>query len=826
MPHLPPPSRPFDLVCENLRKIGALPIDEYLAAIKLRQIPSDVSAEAFSPCQEATILPSTDSSIKNEHISRLEEAVESAFPDFTLENALRFDIARRSGDPNGIQCILTIARPGGAKVQAARIATEKGAVQFILNGDVKMEEDPESSMLEFKDDMLVAENVLAEEGLPTGEAEAAVKMEAEVEEEEKDVNVAAIESACKEWRPGNYPPDWMFYHTQEPTDPALRWGAVLRVHLAAPRIYATDMVYLTAADAKTGAAKLAIKQGLIADIQNIADPSGKPTPSAPPPPPPRATPTNGITLETWFATLPRPLPSDFDFGDKTATEIGASAMLNTWITKARGARLKVDYFWPFVQLSEKSTLTGCVLRIDRAGEVRSYLVEPVFANRRDARNAVSLLALSQGAGEYIRQIGLEVDNKISPRMRSLVDDQIYPMLGRKGAGETHTWTFHMDRDAYGCTLVVAFEFGRYEYATEPEYRTKADAKLGAAILAAEHGLIELLRFGGEPAPADYKPFWPTFQAALRDQDGTVSQGKPLKRKRAEGELSASHGRRKRKRILAIKMEEEAAAASNASEASGSGAVQPKPAASEPSRSAEPQQLTATAVVSLSEKALGKKPATTGLTSSISGGVSLGTANRAKTKAKKPRHRNKPKAKASAIPIPIPQGYERTPPLTSIHPHPPAAHPAPPPSPAAPLPQLPPGHAGHTHAQRSIPPSRYEFDYGHPPPRPPFHEHPHPPHPHPPHPRPPQPHPPPTFGAPRAQHYPFTAPLPSWHHMYPAPPPDPYSYPYGARTGYTGPPRTEPPPPQWYGYGPGPSQPPPHHAQHMGDPNARWGGPRR
>jgi len=46
-----------------------------------------------------------------------------------------------------------------------------------------------------------------------------------------------------------------------------------------------------------------------------------------------------------------------------------------------------------------------------------------------------------------------------------------------------------------------------EYSVEVEYRTKADAKAAVACLAAEQGLIDLLRFKGATPPPDYTPFW-------------------------------------------------------------------------------------------------------------------------------------------------------------------------------------------------------------------------------------------------------------------------------------------------------------------------------
>ena len=46
-----------------------------------------------------------------------------------------------------------------------------------------------------------------------------------------------------------------------------------------------------------------------------------------------------------------------------------------------------------------------------------------------------------------------------------------------------------------------------EYSVQVEYHTKAEAKAAVTCLAAEQGLIDLLRFKGAPPPPDYIPFW-------------------------------------------------------------------------------------------------------------------------------------------------------------------------------------------------------------------------------------------------------------------------------------------------------------------------------
>jgi hypothetical protein len=77
-----------------------------------------------------------------------------------------------------------------------------------------------------------------------------------------------------------------------------------------------------------------------------------------------------------------------------------------------------------------STLVhGCLLRIERPQESRSYLVDARFPKRADAKAAVCLQAISQGVGDYIRTIGREVEFKIAPIMRRWANELIFPVLG-------------------------------------------------------------------------------------------------------------------------------------------------------------------------------------------------------------------------------------------------------------------------------------------------------------------------------------------------------------------------------------------------------------
>lgn len=78
----------------------------------------------------------------------------------------------------------------------------------------------------------------------------------------------------------------------------------------------------------------------------------------------------------------------------------------------------------------------------------------------------------------------------------------------------------------------------HEYKVEPEYRTKADAKVAVACLAAKEGLFERLRFRGQAPPQGYKPFW--------ELHNETSVTRPLKRKEADDQDGAPSGNKNKK----------------------------------------------------------------------------------------------------------------------------------------------------------------------------------------------------------------------------------------------------------------------------------------
>lgn len=78
-----------------------------------------------------------------------------------------------------------------------------------------------------------------------------------------------------------------------------------------------------------------------------------------------------------------------------------------------------------------------------------------------------------------------------------------------------------------------------EYTVNTEYRNKADAKAAVACYAAEQGLVDLLRFRGDPPPSSYTPFW---EEVLGNGDNYVP-----KRKDRDREFDVDGQDRKRRK---------------------------------------------------------------------------------------------------------------------------------------------------------------------------------------------------------------------------------------------------------------------------------------
>ena len=101
------------------------------------------------------------------------------------------------------------------------------------------------------------------------------------------------------------------------------------------------------------------------------------------------------------------------------------------------------------------TAHGAVLRVARPGEVRTYLVDPQFPKRADAKNAVCLVALAAGVGAYVRAVADVLEAKVSTETKALVFDSILPLLTTEYAKfwpNKSPEMFEFTRDRDGMTI--------------------------------------------------------------------------------------------------------------------------------------------------------------------------------------------------------------------------------------------------------------------------------------------------------------------------------------------------------------------------------------
>ncbi|KAF8906987.1 hypothetical protein CPB84DRAFT_337114 [Gymnopilus junonius] len=526
--------RPFDLICSNLTGLGALSIDDFLnnapAAVNLDinfhlQLPEQLPMFSSPEKPLSSSGPKADDAEdtkKRNAVALLRQTCQSVFGS---SEVLNYEYLEE--DLNNRQCILTITRPGGAtrsyksesgplrrgdaKAQAAQVAIEMGAIDFIVSGD--------SDALKAKKGLLLNPLQVDMDDLEMDESKVNPLASPVKKESEEEIALREIELCCMEWRAGMIQPHWVYFNGYKDKK---KHGAALKIALNAHvfRAYSVDPVYINAKAAKLACAAVALKEGVLdfikygngqtgpIKIEDNGQEDGLPPimNSAPPP-----ALMKGVTLQEYYETLPKPFPEDV--GDAPAVEINAPAWLNLTMQSARGARL-VSNFTPIVDSTRH--LHGHILRIERPDELRTYLVDPQFPKRGDAKSAVCLLAMSQGVGDYIRGLKEEAENKLPADRRKLANEKILQVLATEYSKVRHgnrmNFIFPTERDAFGCTLKVDIssnpaEPDIREYNAKTEYRNKADAKAAVACIAAEQGLIDLLRFRGATPPADYVPFW-------------------------------------------------------------------------------------------------------------------------------------------------------------------------------------------------------------------------------------------------------------------------------------------------------------------------------
>ncbi len=97
---------------------------------------------------------------------------------------------------------------------------------------------------------------------------------------------------------------------------------------------------------------------------------------------------------------------------------------------------------------------GCLLRLERGQETKSYIVDNLFQKRSDAKAAACFLALFQGAGDYIRSVKSSLDTTFTPGMRKLASEKLIFALNtvcnkiRQGNRLNFTYTEDLDGENF------------------------------------------------------------------------------------------------------------------------------------------------------------------------------------------------------------------------------------------------------------------------------------------------------------------------------------------------------------------------------------------
>ncbi|KAF4573189.1 hypothetical protein EYR36_007699 [Pleurotus pulmonarius] len=468
------PQNPFCLVSQNLRSIGALTVDAFL-----NNLPNESLSDLRKPTRKAS------QSHGISPITRLAQACSRAF---SLPNLINYELLEKD-DTTGVRwkCILTINRPDGqarsyqtqfvhprkqdARTGAANIALRLGAIEFITsfgrNSGFQREAHDTPA--------------LANDGAET-------------------VNhVEKIESLCRQWHNEQVSPQWIQFMVVDQQNrgygPA-KYGAALRVQLSPHllEVYSTDTTFLSYSEAQAMCAREAVENGVLDFIRSASSGSSDAQLASVPPPPPGS--SDHTTLHIFFDALPKPFPDFPDPHAKTFAELTRApvAYVNNALQSCRGSRFSVQYIW---NSDYTHNLHGCLLRVCRPGYTKSYLVDPIFHKRNDAKSAVCLLAFSQGLGSYIRLVAEEVERQITPTMRKAVTERVLSTIASlcvKASNLIHEtvqpYEYRVDNDAVGCTLklpVLATYDAQAEgqklqfrtYSADSVYANKGDAKIAA-----------------------------------------------------------------------------------------------------------------------------------------------------------------------------------------------------------------------------------------------------------------------------------------------------------------------------------------------------------
>lgn len=390
---------PFKVVSQNLAKIGALTIEQFLKAppeIDDFDVVNDTDeAKDVSPAPTNSILDLVSNQQVQQNMDKsiglLHQTCQRAFG---TSEALKFEFIELDGPSSECRtlhtqysiksdlakrCVLTIVRPNGArksyttpgmfsrkneaKAQTAALSIEMGALAFITAGET---------------DSSNVKNGLVLAPLNAHDSNAAPEVESPCLQE--DSAIIQIEECCKEWRAGRVKPLWVpladlrspistycsFSHSSfRLTASGEGKGYALRITLSphSLRVYSTDTEFLTSVEAKAACAKIALDQGVLEFIKHgngQVDPEKKSAYISE-----IDTQVGGdtidsvqltrLTLQEFYDTLPQPFPENFR--SRSVADINGPSWLNTAMQSARGGKLSANFMWIIGKASKDCS--GC-----------------------------------------------------------------------------------------------------------------------------------------------------------------------------------------------------------------------------------------------------------------------------------------------------------------------------------------------------------------------------------------------------------------------------------------------------------------------------------
>ncbi|CCA68056.1 hypothetical protein PIIN_01923 [Serendipita indica DSM 11827] len=555
----------FDMITSELMKIGAIPLSRFTTEDNPQEQPYD-DEETKMKIDNLDERNVPNGKQEQQAVAKIYEA---CMRTFESSDAISFDFTHE-GDihSKALQCILTITRPDGhkrsytsgafssitkdeAKALVASSALNMGVIDFIKYGDITLKGKIINNPKLTQDAADTQLRLRAEDGK-------GISFSDQRETTIDDPNVKAISDCCIEWRAGKVKPVYVHFseptvltkptgkkrQTLGPTDEellALKQGCALRISITqhTSRVYSVHHIYRTRAEAKAAVAAMAIAQGVL-DFIKFANGQTSPTvvirelegdganeelnreiiaetskvekdieieASAV-----NVTlkkhqiPLDVMTLSAFANALPKPFPETP--GLKPVGDENPVGWLNAAVQSARGSKMTIT--WTYLS-NAKLSMHGCLVRLNlpRREHSRSYLVEPQFTKRGDAKAAVALLAISQNIGGWIHEATTSVENLLTPEMRTKAATLIAPLYHectKAGIPKQPIYEYAYEDGAVGCTLRVKFSPTLSKAYTVPiQYRTKPDARFAVILQARHEGVLEFIRFKGQDPPPGYNP---------------------------------------------------------------------------------------------------------------------------------------------------------------------------------------------------------------------------------------------------------------------------------------------------------------------------------